>query len=108
MPRVALYARYSDDKQSPASIDDQFLICREQAAREGWRIVANYKDAAISGASVILRPGIQSLLHDAQIGRRPFTFLIRDRASSSSVIRSCTSLWRRTIRRPTSIRACSS
>ncbi|TAJ34357.1 MAG: recombinase family protein, partial [Bosea sp. (in: a-proteobacteria)] len=37
MPRVALYARYSDDKQSPASIDDQFLICREQAAREGWR-----------------------------------------------------------------------
>ncbi len=69
MPRVALYARYSDDKQSPASIDDQFLICREQAAREGWRIVANYKDAAISGASVILRPGIQSLLHDAQMGR---------------------------------------
>ncbi|MBJ7442201.1 MAG: recombinase family protein, partial [Sphingopyxis sp.] len=69
MPRVALYARYSDDKQSPASIDDQFLICREQAAREGWRIVANYKDAAISGASVILRPGIQSLLQDAQMGR---------------------------------------
>ena len=69
MPRVALYARYSDDKQSPASIDDQFLICREQAAREGWRIVANYTDAAISGASVILRPGIQSLLQDAQMGR---------------------------------------
>jgi site-specific DNA recombinase len=69
MPRVALYARYSDDKQSPASIEDQFLICREQAGREGWRIVASYKDAAISGASVILRPGIQSLLQDAQMGR---------------------------------------
>ncbi|MGF7205354.1 recombinase family protein, partial [Sphingobium olei] len=52
MTRAALYARYSDDKQSPASIEDQFLICREQAAREGWRIVGSYKDAAISGASV--------------------------------------------------------
>ena len=69
MTRVALYARYSDDKQSPASIEDQFLICREQANREGWRIVSSYKDAAISGASVILRPGIQALLQDAQMGR---------------------------------------
>lgn len=69
MTRAALYARYSDDKQSPASIEDQFLVCREQAAREGWRIVGSYKDAAISGASVILRPGIQALLQDAQMGR---------------------------------------
>ncbi|MBZ9650369.1 recombinase family protein, partial [Sphingobium sp. 3R8] len=50
-------------------IEDQFLICREQAGREGWRVVGSYKDAAISGASVILRPGIQSLLQDAQMGR---------------------------------------
>jgi site-specific DNA recombinase len=69
MIRAALYARYSDDKQSPASIEDQFLVCREQAGREGWRIVGSYKDAAISGASVILRPGIQALLQDAQMGR---------------------------------------
>lgn len=51
MTRVALYARYSDDKQSAASIEDQFLICREQAKREGWHIVGNYKDAAISGVA---------------------------------------------------------
>ncbi|MBT2246909.1 recombinase family protein [Sphingobium sp. BHU LFT2] len=69
MTRVALYARYSDDKQSPASIEDQFMIWREQAKREGGRIVSTYKDAAISGASVILRPGIQALLQDAQMGR---------------------------------------
>jgi len=69
MTRVALYARYSDDKQNPASIEDQFLICREQAAREGWRVVSTYGDAAVSGASVILRPGIQSLLEDAQAGK---------------------------------------
>ncbi len=62
MVRIALHARYSDDKQSPASIEDQFRIRREQAAREKWKVVAAYKDAAISGASVILRSGIQALL----------------------------------------------
>jgi DNA invertase Pin-like site-specific DNA recombinase len=64
--RVALYARYSSDNQRDASIEDQFRICKERAARENWTIVASYKDAGISGASVILRPGIQSLLEDAQ------------------------------------------
>lgn len=58
MPRVALYARYSSDQQSASSIDDQLRICREQATREGWQVVGIYKDAAISGSSVILRPGI--------------------------------------------------
>jgi site-specific DNA recombinase len=69
MTRVALYARYSDDLQRDASIEDQFRICREQARREDWRIVGTYRDAAISGASVILRPGIQTLLQDAQRGQ---------------------------------------
>ncbi len=69
MTKVALYARYSSDNQSVASIDDQFRICREHAARETWKVVGTYHDAAISGASVILRPGIQSLLQDAQRGR---------------------------------------
>lgn len=64
--RVALYARYSSDNQRDASIEDQFRICKERAARENWTIVASYKDAGISGASMILRPGIQALLEDAQ------------------------------------------
>ncbi len=69
MPRVALYARYSSDNQSESSIEDQFRLCREHAGRERWKIVGTYHDAAISGASMILRPGIQSLLQDAQRGR---------------------------------------
>ena len=68
MTRVAIYARYSHDLQRDASIEDQFRVCREQAKREDWRIVGTYKDAAISGSSVILRPGIQTLLQDAQRG----------------------------------------
>ena len=62
MTRVALYARYSSDNQNAASIEDQFRVCREQAAREGWRVVGTYQDAAISGASVTLRPGVPALL----------------------------------------------
>ncbi len=69
MTRVALYARYSSDQQSASSIDDQFRICREQAARDGWQIIGTYKDAAISGSSITLRPGIQQLIQDAQAGR---------------------------------------
>jgi DNA invertase Pin-like site-specific DNA recombinase len=68
MTRVALYARYSSDNQSVASIEDQFRVCQEHAAREGWKIVGTYHDAAISGASVTLRPGVQALLADAQRG----------------------------------------
>ncbi|HLY89444.1 MAG TPA: recombinase family protein [Acetobacteraceae bacterium] len=78
----ALFARYDltepfDDPRSlvcplllgPAErvVDrDQLRICREQATRDGWQVVAVYKDAAISGSSVTLRPGIQALLQDAQ------------------------------------------
>ncbi|PJO50036.1 recombinase family protein [Brucella pituitosa] len=69
MTRVALYARYSSDNQRAASIEDQVRICREQAKRENWKIVGTYKDAGISGASMILRPGIQALLQDAQAGQ---------------------------------------
>jgi site-specific DNA recombinase len=68
MTRVALYARYSSDNQSESSIEDQFRLCREQAKRETWTIVGTYHDAAISSASMILRPGIQQLLQDAQRG----------------------------------------
>ncbi|MBB6425114.1 recombinase family protein [Sphingopyxis sp. JAI128] len=69
MIRAALYARYSSDQQSSASIADQQRICRERASREGWQIEGAYQDAAISGASMILRPGIQRLLADAQAGK---------------------------------------
>lgn len=68
MARVALYARYSSDNQSESSIDDQFRLCRLQAMRERWEVAGTYRDAAISGASTILRTGIQQLVRDAQRG----------------------------------------
>jgi DNA invertase Pin-like site-specific DNA recombinase len=68
MARVALHARYSSDNQSESSIDDQLHLCRLQATRERWEVAGTYHDAAISGASTILRHGIQQLVCDAQRG----------------------------------------
>jgi site-specific DNA recombinase len=58
--RVAIYARFSSDAQSQASIADQIRICRAYAEREGWSVVAVHEDRAMSGASM-LRPGYQAL-----------------------------------------------
>ncbi len=68
MTKAAIYARYSSDNQREASIEDQFRLCREYAQRQGWQVVESYSDQAISGAS-LLRPGIQTLLADAQSKR---------------------------------------
>jgi site-specific DNA recombinase len=65
--RAAIYARYSSDHQSNASIDDQVRICRVEIERHGWDLVQVYTDPAISGASTF-RPGYQKLLKDATDG----------------------------------------
>jgi DNA invertase Pin-like site-specific DNA recombinase len=58
--RALLYARYSSDRQSEHSVEEQLPNCRAQAAREGWTVVAEFHDAAISG-STTQRPGFQAL-----------------------------------------------
>ena len=68
MPIAALYARYSSDLQTDASIEDQLRLCEERAMREGWDVRQRYTDHATSGASLI-RPGIQQLMQDAGHGR---------------------------------------
>ena len=60
---VALYARYSSDNQRGASIADQLRECRTYADRQGWSVVQEYTEHAISGAS-LLRPVVQALLSD--------------------------------------------
>ncbi len=65
MIRVAIYARYSSDKQREASIEDQVRLCEERAAHEDWTVTQRYTDHGISGAS-LMRPGVQALLRDAQ------------------------------------------
>lgn len=73
--RAALYARYSSDNQRDNSISDQLRICRLHAERQGWTIIEEYSDHAVSGAS-LLRPGIQALMADA--GRRRFDIILTE------------------------------
>lgn len=53
MKKVAIYARYSSDLQSDASIEDQIRICSERAKHENWKIINTYTDHGISGASLM-------------------------------------------------------
>jgi site-specific DNA recombinase len=66
--KVAIYARYSSDNQRDASIADQRRVCREFATRQGWTIVDEFTDHAVSGAT-LLRSGFQTLMRDALNGR---------------------------------------
>lgn len=68
MTRVAIYGRYSSDLQREASIDDQLRICRARAEREGWTVVEEFSDAAISGTKDN-RPGFQALREAARAGK---------------------------------------
>jgi site-specific DNA recombinase len=68
--RVAIYARFSSDQQRQTSIEDQQRAARARAAAEGWQVVIERSDAAISGATPFtLRPGSKALLADALAGR---------------------------------------
>lgn len=68
--RVAIYGRYSSSLQNKASIEDQFRLVKEYAQKQpDWVIVSEYEDAALSGSSFVLRPGITQLMADAKSGK---------------------------------------
>lgn len=76
--RVAIYARYSSDRQRPASIEDQIRICRGYADRQGWQVLEDhvYTDAGLSGELATKRPGYQALLRAA--GNRAFEVILAE------------------------------
>ena len=67
--RAVIYARYSSDLQSTASIEDQIRLCRERVEQEKGTVVDIYADYAISGSSVRNRPSMQALLTEAKKGK---------------------------------------
>ena len=64
--RAVIYARYSSENQREASIEDQVEVCRRYAERQGWTVADTYEDRAVSGASMLARPGFQRMLADAE------------------------------------------
>lgn len=73
MTKLAIYARYSCDKQNETSLEDQIRRCTELAQRHGWSISQDliYTDAAASGTEKgdALREGYRRLLEDWNAGK---------------------------------------
>ena len=67
MTDAILYARYSTALQSQESVEDQFHLLRERAAREGWRVAGTEADRAISG-TVRDRPGLLAAMAAIEAG----------------------------------------
>ena len=66
--RTAIYARFSTELQQERSIEDQFVLCRAYAAKNGLDVVAVYDDRARSGASIFGRDGLMRMMDAARDG----------------------------------------
>ena len=107
--RAALYARYSTDKQSEMSVEDQFRVSERIALREGFEVVARFEDRAITGGTSA-RPGYQAMLEGAR--RRQFDAIVAEdlkacgasRRSSGVALRNCSTSTCASSLRPGSIR----
>jgi site-specific DNA recombinase len=66
--RCVVYARYSTDRQTESSIEDQLRVCREFIAAQGWQVKAEHSDRGISGAALGNRPGAQAALAAVSAG----------------------------------------
>ena len=87
--KAAVYARFSTEKQSEASIEDQFRVCERIAEREGFEVVARFSDPAFSGGTA-QRPGYRALLTAAR--RREFGVIVAE--DSSRLWRELSEQWR--------------
>jgi site-specific DNA recombinase len=70
MPRAMSYARVAVRKQAEddLSIAHQLATIRRHATANGWRIIGEYVDEGVSGATD-RRPGFQRMIDDALSGQ---------------------------------------
>lgn len=66
--RAAIYARYSSDLQTDRSIEDQLALCHDFARKQGLTVCATFDDRARSGASIMGRDGLLSMMDGARAG----------------------------------------
>jgi len=67
---VAVYCRYSSDRQRETSIADQLRVCQTFADQRGWSLVAMHSDEEVSGSTPVrARRGGAALLADAMADR---------------------------------------
>ena len=73
MKKAVIYARYSCEKQTAQSIEGQLRVCHEFAERNGYVIVHEYIDRAVSGKTD-KREQFQQMLKDS--ASKSFEFVI--------------------------------
>ncbi len=64
---AVIYARYSSSGQREESIEGQLRECRAWATRNGFRIIGEYTDKALTGRTD-KRPDFQRMLRDSERG----------------------------------------
>ena len=64
---IVIYARYSSDRQTEQSIEGQLKECYEYARRNGYTVVGEYIDRAISGTTDH-RPEFLRMIADGECG----------------------------------------
>jgi DNA invertase Pin-like site-specific DNA recombinase len=74
--RAVSYSRFSSDQQKDSSIDDQQALCAACCERQGWTIVQEYHDRALSGTTMLGRAGLIALLEAAE--RREFDLVVTE------------------------------
>lgn len=73
MKKAVIYARYSCEKQTEQSIEGQLRVCHEFAEHNGYIIVHEYIDRAVSGKTD-KREQFQQMLKDS--ADKSFEFVI--------------------------------
>ncbi|MCL2226085.1 MAG: recombinase family protein [Oscillospiraceae bacterium] len=62
---IIIYARFSSHSQNEQSIEGQLKVCYEYAERNGYHVVGEYIDRAISGTVADNRPEFQRMIADS-------------------------------------------
>ncbi len=100
IPRVAIYARCSADKQAEKdlSIPAQLDCCRLGAKQRGWEVVHEFVDAAES-ATTDDRPQFREMIATAKQKPTPFDFIVVWKFSRFSRNREDSVLYKRILER---------
>ncbi len=62
---IIIYARYSSASQNEQSIEGQLKVCYDFAERNGYKVIGEYIDRAISGTGAENRPEFQRMIADS-------------------------------------------
>jgi DNA invertase Pin-like site-specific DNA recombinase len=73
MKKAVIYARYSSSNQREESIEGQLRVCHAYADANGYQIIAEYTDRALSGRTD-KRPGFQRMILESD--KRAFDAVI--------------------------------